>query len=229
MVIKLQMGTFPTYGMAGIGIAAAIGFVFVLSFLGSNNGVVDDAGNAFRSDEPNEQQRMDEPMADQESGGDTSLFAKDSQEAMDAAPAEEGASMMQLDTRPKLSSLVALDENREVIGEVVSGMELMAGKPVLIQAGFTNENQAIASDNFITMGITSDGAGDGLSRQDAQFEHAANLQGDIGANSTVELELYWTPQGAGDYTLLVFAEKSGGPSTEKPVEPIASISVRVLE
>ena len=35
------MGTFPTYGMAGIGIAAAIGFVFVLSFLG-NNAAVDD-------------------------------------------------------------------------------------------------------------------------------------------------------------------------------------------
>ena len=223
------MGTFPTYGMAGIGIAAAIGFVFVLSFLGNNNGVVDDAGNAFRSDAPNEQQRTEEPSADQESGGDPSLFTKDSQEAMDAAPAEEGASMMQLDTRPILSSLVALDENREVIGEVVPGMELLAGRPVLVQASFANENEAVASDNFITMGITSDSASDGLSRQDVSFEHAASLHGDIGANSTVELELYWTPQGVGDYTLLIFSEKTGGPTTEELVEPMASISIKVVE
>ena len=43
------MGSFPTYGMAGVGIAAAIGFVFVLSFFGNQGGVND--GQLLQSNE----------------------------------------------------------------------------------------------------------------------------------------------------------------------------------
>jgi hypothetical protein len=217
---------FPAYGMAGIGIAAAVGFVFVLSFLGNNNGVVDDAGNVFQSTPP-EQQRTGDLTADQESGGDASMFAKDSQEAMDSAPAEKGASMMQVDARPTLTSLVAMNEHRNVIREFADGNEFQAGVPVLIQAQFTNENEVDSTGNFMTIGITGNGEGEGLLRQEIPFEHAVNLQADIAANSSVALELRWTPEVAGNYTLLVFSEKSIEATDIQ--EPAASVSIRVVE
>jgi len=126
------MGTFPTYGMAGIGIAAAIGFVFALSFL-VNNGAVDD-GEILQSNAPTEQQRTSEPLADQESG-DESNFAKNSGGEMDSAPAGESA-MMLTDLQPTLTSIVALDSTREVIGEIEPDIEFKAGEAVLIQAIF---------------------------------------------------------------------------------------------
>src|SRR6185503_13530235 len=113
------MGTFPTYGMAGIGIAAAIGFVFALSFL-VNNGAIED-GEILQSNAPTEQQRTSEPLADQESG-DASTSAKDSGGEMDSAPAGQ-TSMMVTDLQPTLTSIVALDSSREVIGEIKPEME----------------------------------------------------------------------------------------------------------
>ena len=220
------MGSFPTYGMAGIGIAAAIGFVFALSFLGSNGAVDDD--QILQSNAPIEEQRATEPVPDQESGGDASMFAKDSSEAMDSAPAGQSA-MMQLDLRPTLTSIVALDSSRELVGEVEPGMEFKAGEPVLIQASFANENLDVISDHFIAMSIRSAGGSETLSQEGEPFDHAANFQGNIAANSSVALELYWAPQNAGDYTLLLFSVTPDDLASTEPIKPEAVISISVVE
>lgn len=220
------MGTFPTYGMAGIGIAAAIGFVFALSFLG-NNGAIND-GEILQSNEPTEQQRTSEPLADQESGDDASTAAKDSGGEMESAPAGETA-MMLTDLRPTLTSIVALDSSREVIVETKPDMEFKVGEPVLIQASFANENPDVISDHFIAMSIRNAGASETLSQADESFEPAANFQGNIAANSSIALELYWTPQRAGNYTLLLFSVTPDDLTSTVPVQPAAIIPIRVLE
>src|SRR6185503_10531422 len=215
------MGTFPTYGMAGIGIAAAIGFVFALSFL-VNNGAVDD-GEILQSNAPTEQQRTSEPLADQESG-DESNFAKNSGGEMDSAPAGESA-MMLTDLQPTLTSIVALDSTREVIGEIEPDIEFKAGEAVLIQAMFANENPNVISDHFIAMSIRNAGGSETLSTQ--EVEQGANFQGSISANSSIALELSWTPQRPGDYTLLVFSATPGDLTSTAPIEPAAAIPITV--
>ena len=221
------MGTFPTYGMAGIGIAAAIGFVFALSFLGNNNGAVDD-GQLLQSSAPaDETQRMAEPLADQESGGagDSSL-AKDSGGETFAGPANESA-MMQLDLRPTLVSVVALDNSREQIGEVVSDMEFKAGQPVLIQATFANENFDAIGDHFIAMSVRNAEAGETLLLEGGQLEDGANFQGSILPNSTIVLELHWNPQSPGDYKLLLFSATPNDLDTGEGIVPTASVPLHV--
>lgn len=220
------MGTFPTYGMAGIGIAAAIGFVFALSFL-VNNGAIDD-GEILQSNAPTEQQRTSEPLSDQESGDDASTSAKDSGGEMDSAPAGQTA-MMLTDLRPTLTSIVAMDSSREVIGEIEPGMEFKVGEPVLIQASFANENPDVISDHFIAMSIRNAGGSETLSQDGEPFEHAANFKGNIAANSSIELELYWTPQRAGNYTLLLFSVTPADLTSTVPVQPAARIPISVIE
>lgn len=211
--------------MAGIGIAAAIGFVFALSFLG-NNGAVDD-GQILQSNAPIEEQRATEPVLDQESGGDASMLAKDSSEAMDSAPAGQSA-MMQLDLRPTLTSIVALDSSRELVGEVEPGMEFNIDEPVLIQASFANENPDVISDHFIAISIRNAGGSETLSQEGEPFDHAANFEGSISANSSVALELYWAPQRAGDYTLLLFSVTPNELASTEPVRPAAMIPIKVI-
>jgi len=203
------MGTFPTYGMAGVGIAAAIGFVFALSFLG-NNSAVDD-GASLQSEAPEDLQRMSEPAP--ESGDDASTFAKDSAEESGAAPAGESA-MMQADSGPVLTSIVALDGNRGFIGEVVPGMEFEAGQPVLIQASLANGGPEVIANHFVAMSIQES--------SDAQsLAGAANFHGAIAANSSVALELRWIPQ-SGDYMLVLYSAASesdaGEPDAEIPIK-----------
>jgi hypothetical protein len=211
--------------MAGIGIAAAIGFVFALSFLGSNNGAVDD-GQLVQSSAPaDEQQRMAEPLADQESGGagDSSL-AKDSGEETFAGPAGESA-MMQIDVRPTLVSVVALDSSREQIGEVTPDMEFKTGQPVLIQATFANENPEVISDHFIAMSVRDAAASDTLTGD--ELEDGANFQGSILPNSTITLELHWNPQSEGEYKLLLFSAAPSDLAADEAVTPMTAIPILV--
>lgn len=212
--------------MAGIGIAAAIGFVFALSFLGNKGAVDDGSGQLLQQNAPTEQQRIT-PPAGQEASDNTSMFAKDAgQEAN--APASETANMMQVDLRPTLTSIVALDANREVMGDVVPGMEFEVGKPVLIQASFANQNDGMIIDHFISISIRNSGGSDTLSQQEGQpFEHAADFKGNIAANSSIELELYWTPQKSGDYTLLVSTVTPGDLASTIPVKPTSEIPIKV--
>lgn len=205
------MGSFPTYGMAGVGIAAAIGFVFVLSFLGNQGGIQD--GQLLRSNES----AFDQQRAATE---DESQFAKDMEGA--DVPSAESANMMQLSSAPVLNSIVALDANGELLGEVVPGMEFETGQPVLIRVGFANYNDAAASDYFMSVSITSSDA----SVQD-RLSNTASLHGDIGPQGAAELEMSWLPQDAGEHTLQVFVTQ-GGPA-DRDSEPAATIPITVLQ
>lgn len=137
------MGTFPAYGMAGIGIAAAIGFVFALSFL-SNSAIID-TGLIDRQSSSEPSSFLVQQKTGNSGGMNSSLFS-DSQgttnmEAADQLPAsEENTSLMmktesQVELRPTLVSITASDgASGETIGEVVSETEFQAGKPVFIKA-----------------------------------------------------------------------------------------------
>lgn len=214
------MVSFPTYGMAGIGIAAAIGFVFALSFLVNKGGVVDDGGSAFQANEPAlDQQRTAAP--------DTEPFAKD---AGESAPAgAEFTSTMAVAAPPVLSSVTALDANRDLRREVVSGMEFKVGDPVIIRASVTNPGELVAPDHFIALNIRPAGAGDTLTSDNRPAENAAILQGNIAANSTVNLELYWTPQVAGEYNVLVFSATPDELASPEPIVPAFSVPVKVSQ
>lgn len=209
------MASFPTYGMAGIGIAAAIGFVFALSILVNTGGI--DGGEELASDLSAADQQREAEMT-----GESTPFANDTQEGM-SAPAGE-STMMQVDLRPALNSVIALEDGRD-IGEVVPGTELAVGEPVLIQASFSNPADAVVSDHFIAMSIRN--AGQSESLETGESERAATFRGDIAANGSAELELYWTPQSTGDYTLLVFSATPSDLASTVPIEPVASIPIEV--
>ncbi len=90
-------GKYSTYGMAGVGIAAAIGFVFALTVLNSNNNPIDtetdnpEVAQRLETQQPNEassfffeqqQQREQEPIADGgQQAGDASAQSKERDQA----------------------------------------------------------------------------------------------------------------------------------------------------
>jgi hypothetical protein len=195
--------------MAGIGIAAAIGFVFALSFL-VNTGSVGDGGTELT--QPAGQERTGELTAGEDSAGDATLTAKD------AAPGNENV-MMVSDLRPALASVVIVDSN-EVVGEVVPGTEFELGKQVVIRASYKNPNEIPISEHFVAMSIRSAGSGEDLVTQDGEpSEHGASVQTDIAPGGTVELELYWTPGRSGEYTLLLFSITPADLASTEPVRP----------
>jgi hypothetical protein len=77
------------------------------------------------------------------------------------------------------------------------------------------------------MSIRDAGGSEELSQESGEsFEHGANFQGNIAANSNIALELYWTPS-PGDYTLLLFSATPEDLVSTVPVEPTAAISIQV--
>jgi hypothetical protein len=208
--------------MAGIGIAAAIGFVFALSYFGN---APDQNGGELAQDAPPEVQRALEPAPSPKPADDASSFAKDSSGEMDSAPAGESA-MMVVDSAPSLTTVIAMNANRQVIGEVAPGMEFQVGEPVVFQANFFNPNDAAISDHFLAVSVRS---GDVDEQAAAQSEYSANLQGAIGGNSNIALELHWTPQKPGSYAVLVFSMTQADFASTADVEPISAIQIEVLE
>lgn len=199
------MGKFPAYGMVGIGIAAAIGFVFALTLLSNNPAI---------NPEPTEQAQDSATsiqMRESESGGNESAAKLADDQAQSAQL------MMQQDTAPPtLVSITALDaQTNEVIGEVVPEMQFAVNEPVLIQANFVSQN-AVAS-HLITLAIRNDAG-------NSQNYEAANFRGNIGADSNIMLELYWNPPSVGRYTLLLLSANA-----DEPAQPIAEIPITVVE
>lgn len=154
--------------MAGVGIAAAIGFVFALTVLNSNNNPIDTETDnpevAQRLEtQPNEaspfffeqqQQREQEPIADGgQQTGDTSAQSKERDQAAGSDLSQQEMTILQqeaTDLRPTLSSLVSVNGTTgEVITEVVPVRCLLAlGKPFFIQAHFTNPNEKDVPDHM---------------------------------------------------------------------------------
>lgn len=194
------MTNFSTYGLMGIGIASAIGFVFALSFLGNNA--------ALTEERQEESFLLTSQLDDQRA-------VSDSQEG-----APESLMMQQAeDLRPTLASIIALKSSREVIGEVIPQMQFEINKPVLIQANLVNPHEAEIRQHAIILGIRAS--------EDGFDEQLVNFQGDIAGSGNTTLELYWIPDREGDYTLLLFSVTPDDLASAEPAKPIAEIPIKV--
>lgn len=242
------MGTFSTYSMAGIGIAAAIGFISALTVL-SNSAV-----NPELADDNQLEDSLPSPSS-----------SSSSQQKREAGEEEEDQSaqlMMEQDAnnnnnlRPTLASIVVLDANTgEVIGELGSEMQFKVNEQVLIQANFVSQDKV--TDHLITLAIrsnTAEEAGEDATTDDnnnnnsdsddsssqmtslleKQQQQAVNLRGDIGPDSNIKIELYWSPSNVGEYTLTLYSttpEERGASAQSSAVvivEPIVEVSLRVV-
>src|SRR5881628_1706076 len=146
------MGKLPTYGMAGIGIAGAIGFVFSLSIFSANSGIIN------TNLEQSRQEKTNEPTG-QKAGnnGAAPLFGKSTDQP--ASPQENLSSNQQvqfsLDLRPTLESILATDQSRLISSEISPGMQFEVHKPVLILAKFANQNDGLVKNHTISLNIRS--------------------------------------------------------------------------
>ena len=221
------MGKLPTYGMAGIGIAGAIGFVFALSIFSANSGFIN------TNLEQSRQENTNEPTG-QGAGnnGPASLFSKSTDQP--ASPQENLSSNQQvqssLDLRPTLESILATDQSRLISSEINPGMEFEVHKPVLIQAKFANQKEGLVKNHTISLNIRS-GVVDyskTTEQEQGQNDQAAYFRGDIAAQSGIELELYWNPDTPGDYTILLSSNTPLDLASPEPTKPVAIIPVKVV-
>ena len=226
------MGKFSTYGMTGIGVAAAIGFVFALAVLNNSQNVgtpelahlkVETQPGAVSSFFFDQDQNADEralagasdsqPMQQEESAG-----AADSSQTDMATLQQEGQEL-----RPALISVVAFNgTNGEVMSDVVQDSRFALGKPVFIQARFTNPSESDMVDHTLVMTLSRSGSSDNLLE-------AANFRGDIRANGNVNLEFYWNPDIEGTYMLNIFSLTPTELSDMSSAEPLFSISIEGLQ
>ena len=221
------MGKLPTYGMAGIGIAGAIGFVFALSIFSANSGIIN------TNLEQSRQEKTNEPTG-QKAGnnGAAPLFSKSTDQS---APQENLSSNQQvqssLDLRPTLESILATDQSRLISSEISPGMQFEVHKPVLILAKFANQNDGLVKNHTISLNIRSgvvDYNNSSETTEQSQYDQAAYFRGDIAAQSGIELELYWNPDTPGDYTILLSSNTPLDLASPEPTKPVAIIPVKVV-
>lgn len=181
-----------TYGMAGVGIAAAIGFVFALSLFVSYAN--DDAGSNLL--EQQQEQARTQPSsslfvqqragdsADADNGSSQEMTArtmdsaKKNETVFEGQGGENASPMMQQSEeaspsslRPTLVSIIAFDGGTgEIIGEVVPDMQFEVGKPVFIKAHLANPNSVQIPDNIISLGISSNSVNEDESRTGSELK-----------------------------------------------------------
>lgn len=224
------MAKFATYGMAGIGIAAAIGFVFALSLASNNNAALTGSNPAQQPAAPfSTLQQKSQPQSNSDDGSNASLpSGQETSARMKAAINNESADNQQArtDLRPTLTSLIALNTSREVIGEIAPEMQFKLGTPVLIQANFANDNEVGILQHTISMEVKSQ---NGISSTAAQNESFASFKGDIAKDANVALDLYWQPSRTGEFTILVFSTTPEDSTSTISTAPVAAIPVKVIE
>jgi hypothetical protein len=203
-----------TYGMVGVGIAAAIGFVFALSFV-SSTGTVGVNPQAEQSQASNLSLKEPEPSANDQAG-QSNLSVPFGEE-----PSIGTRMLNQSNIHPTFISAAALTSNRDFISEITDGMQFKQDAPVFIQANFENQNDEEILNHTILIGIKSN---DGTTS-----ESIANFHGDIAAGSSFAIELYWQPTKEGDYVVNVFSMTPEDLTSTMPVKPLASIAVRVTQ
>jgi len=227
------MGKFSTYGMTGIGVAAAIGFVLALAALNSNQPNPELAQLQVET-QPNavssfffDQHAVDERAL----AGESALQPMQQNESAGTADSSQNdMAILQQDAqelRPVLSSVVAVNgTNGEVISEVAQDSRFALGKPVFIQTHFTNPSESDILDHTLVMTLSRSGIGDSGQPASENLVEAANFRGDIGANGNVNLEFYWNPAIEDDYVLHIFSLTQSELSERTSVEPIFSISIQ---
>lgn len=246
-----KMARFSAYGMAGVGIAAAIGFVFALSLF-SNYATDDNAGSELTQ----LQEQSTQPSSlfvhqDTFDGGSQDMAARSMDSAENATEFGEpsASSMMQesdelTSLQPMIVSIIASDGSTgEIIGEVTPDMQFELAKPVFIRAHLANPNNVQISDIIIALGISNTGdKGDEISTgtesenrnsnsaltQRLSYEQASSFRGNIGEGESIELELYWNPIQTGEHAVLLFSiTPDERASATEPLPPITSIPIKV--
>ena len=202
------------YGMVGIGIAAAVGFVFALSLL-SNSGIVGEGGQT-----PEEFQQRESSTI---SGEDATTMMESNDEGQanmkttGNGSSSGGMLTMQApsgDLNPVLASLAVLNSQREVIGEVGEDMEFKAGEAVFIEGILHNPHGTELLPQGISLAVVN-------SANEMEPEGGAVFNGIIPAGGNVALDLYWKPGAAGNYTIVL--------SSDNVAESIASVQVRAVD
>jgi len=224
------MGILPTYGMAGIGIAAAIGFIFALSILAGNSGIINTSPEQSLQEKTS---NVPSGQVAEDSNGSAPMFAKVG-EGSSGGPGENLSLNQQeqssLELGPTLESVVAMDPSTRISDQIVPDMQFESHKPVLIQARFANHNDGLVGNHSISLSIIR---GSGVVESDSaetigqRQVQATIFRGDIGANSSIELDLYWNPDIPGDYTILIFSDTAELASSHA-ITPATIIPVRVV-
>lgn len=240
-----MVARYSTYGMAGIGIAAAIGVMFALSILNANVPL-----DMPQNDNPQLAQRQVEtqpsapssffieqetPAAVQEEDG-AALFSKEQSADTEEDLQQGEMAMLQqepaTDLQPTLSSLTAVNgTSGQVMGEVESGMVFAVGEPAFIRAHFINPTDSEIIDHMIVLSLARNGSED-ASQSDTRalsYESAANFRGDTGASGNVELELYWNPDSEGEYVLFILSLTPASLSEPGATEPLLSVAIRATD
>jgi hypothetical protein len=219
------MVNFATYGMAGIGIAAAIGFVFALSILSNNNTLPTGPDSAQQPSGPQSLftlQQKSQPPEEGNASNNAQTSDQGTAAKMQAAINNESNADNQqarTDAQPTLTSLVALNSSRETIGEVAPQMEFKMGSSVFIQANFANNNEVDITQHTIAMDLRS---------QNGEYKNVVSFNGGIARGASTALEFYWQPDRTGDFTIVVFSMTPGDLDSTQPAKPVAEIPVRVV-
>jgi hypothetical protein len=204
--------------MTGVGIAAAIGFVFALTILNNTNPLGTGDEELVRQTQPNADSAF---LFRQE----PSSSADDNAAEKSAPSSQQEMTMLQqtAELRPVLLSVNAVDGMTEAVTEVAPGSRFPLGRPYFVQAHFINPNETVVLDQTLIMTLERNGTG--ASANGTLLEDAANFRGDIGANQNVDLEFYWNPDAEGEYTLRIFSltpsDLSAGPILSIPVQAVS--------
>jgi len=156
------MNTYKTYGMAGIGIAVAIGFVFSLTILSNNIGPGINLQNDNTGPGSSSDLQRQTTLPSNDSGSGLSTFANQRQETSTGLGASganlpESAQLMSKAENESasaplmLTSITVSNENRQLIGDLVPDMKFDLNHPVFIDTSFANNNVRDVIDHKITM------------------------------------------------------------------------------
>jgi hypothetical protein len=230
------MSKFPTFSMAGIGIAAAIGFVFVLSYF---NGISTldtgkDATSFMRQDSSPEPSSL---LIQQQNSEDNQAVFANKIEATgnksSLSEADAGSMMQQAPIiSPTLESISSSNgTSGELIGDVTPEMKFAVNEPVFIKATLANPSGVMIPGHLVSLGISAATEDVSVTRpgESRLYQDAASFHGDISANGSVEVELYWNPTYAGNYVLTLFSISSNELASDEPIMPIVSIPIDVAQ
>ena len=85
--------------------------------------------------------------------------------------------------------------------------------------------------HLVALGISTGNENAPITRpeESRSYQQAATFHGDISANGSIEVELYWNPTATGDYILTLFSISTNDLTSNEPTRPIESIPLRVVK
>jgi hypothetical protein len=214
------------YGMVGVGIVAAIGFVFALSYLSPSGG---SSNQTPISEQPSpsifslKHDNSLQPLStDNNSEERANIFSSPRDQG--AAKKMETSGINESDSSSDgdgltLTSLVALTISHEIISEINNDMEFKVGVPVFLHANLQNPDVNARSNLTIIIDVKP--------RGQITNESIAEFHGDINTGSNIAIETYWQPTSKGDYVITVYMMSVEKMASSVPVAPTIIVPVKV--